>query len=75
MIATAQIKTQYLDRIAVCFTSPEQISYTSFDVVRKPKTINYPTLKPERRDQYTANFIDPNDDIVVCSYIKAKRLK
>ena len=47
------------DAIKIGIASPEMIRGWSFGEVRKPETINYRTLKPERDGLYCEKIFGP----------------
>ena len=60
--------------LRISLASPDDIRSWSFGEVRKPETINYRTLKPERDGLFCAKiFGPPNDFECLCG--KYKRLK
>ncbi len=60
--------------IKVGLASPEQIRKWSFGEVKKPETINYRTLKPERDGLFCEKIFGPTKDYE-CSCGKYKRLR
>ena len=50
------------DAIKISVASPEQIREWSYGEVRKPETINYRTLKPERDGLYCERIFGPTKD-------------
>ncbi len=50
------------DAIRLGIASPEQISAWSFGEVKKPETINYRTLKPERDGLFCERIFGPTKD-------------
>ena len=60
--------------IKVGLASPEQIRSWSFGEVKKPETINYRTLKPERDGLFCEKIFGPTKDYE-CSCGKYKRLR
>ena len=60
--------------IQIGLLSPEKIRAMSFGEVRKPETINYRTLKPERDGLFCARIFGPIKDYE-CLCGKYKRLK
>ena len=50
------------DAIKIGIASPEMIREWSFGEVKKPETINYRTLKPERDGLYCERIFGPNKD-------------
>jgi len=62
------------DAIRIGLASPEKIRSWSFGEVKKPKTINYRTFKPERDGLFCAKIFGPVKDYE-CLCGKYKRLK
>ncbi len=62
------------DAIKVSLASPEKIRSWSYGEVKKPETINYRTLKPERDGLFCAKIFGPMKDYE-CLCGKYKRLK
>ncbi len=60
--------------IKIGIASPEQIRSWSFGEVKKPETINYRTLKPERDGLFCEKIFGPTKDYE-CSCGKYKRLR
>ena len=57
-------------------TSPEQIKAWSYGEVKKPETINYRTLKPERDGLFCAKIFGPTTDYeCLCGKYKKMRFK
>ena len=52
------------DAIKIGIASPEMIRKWSFGEVKKPETINYRTLKPERDGLYCEKIFGPQKDWV-----------
>ena len=50
------------DAIKIGIASPEMIRSWSFGEVKKPETINYRTLKPERDGLYCEKIFGPTKD-------------
>jgi DNA-directed RNA polymerase subunit beta' len=65
---------QEFDQIKIGLISPEKIRANSYGEVRKPETINYRTLKPERDGLFCAKIFGPIKDYE-CLCGKYKRLK
>ncbi len=63
-----------LDSIQIGMASPEQILKWSYGEVRKPETINYRTLKPERDGLFCERIFGPTKDWE-CNCGKYKRIK
>ena len=64
----------HFDVIKISVASPEKIRSWSFGEVKKPETINYRTLKPERDGLFCAKIFGPIKDYE-CLCGKYKRLK
>ena len=47
------------ESIKIGLASPEQIREWSYGEVKKPETINYRTLKPERDGLFCERILDP----------------
>ncbi|MBQ2921309.1 MAG: DNA-directed RNA polymerase subunit beta', partial [Oscillospiraceae bacterium] len=62
------------DAIKIGIASPEMIREWSFGEVKKPETINYRTLKPERDGLYCEAIFGPNKDWE-CHCGKYKKIK
>ncbi|MBO8136892.1 MAG: DNA-directed RNA polymerase subunit beta' [Desulfotomaculum sp.] len=62
------------DRIRIGLASPEQIRAWSSGVVKKPETINYRTLKPERDGLFCERIFGPTRDWE-CHCGKYKRVR
>ena len=62
------------DSISICIASPEVIRRWSHGEVRKPETINYRTLKPEKDGLFCEKIFGPTRDWE-CSCGKYKRIK
>ena len=60
--------------IKISIASPEQIREWSYGEVKKPETINYRTLKPERDGLYCEKIFGPTKDYE-CACGKYKRLR
>ncbi len=60
--------------IKISIASPEQIREWSYGEVKKPETINYRTLKPERDGLFCEKIFGPTKDFE-CSCGKYKRLR
>jgi len=65
---------QEFDRIKIGLSSPEKIRANSYGEIKKPETINYRTLKPERDGLFCAKIFGPIKDYE-CLCGKYKRLK
>ena len=50
------------DSMRIGLASPEQIRNWSYGEVRKPETINYRTLKPEREGLFCEKIFGPTRD-------------
>ena len=64
----------YFDRIRIGLASPEQIRAWSSGEVKKPETINYRTLKPEREGLFCEKIFGPTRDWE-CHCGKYKRVR
>src|SRR5437588_7958750 len=53
---------QVFDQIRISMASPEQILSWSYGEVKKPETINYRTLKPERDGLFCERIFGPAHD-------------
>ena len=62
------------DAIRIGIASPEMIRSWSFGEVKKPETINYRTLKPERDGLYCEKIFGPTKDWE-CHCGKYKKIK
>ena len=62
------------DAIKIGIASPDMIRNWSFGEVKKPETINYRTLKPERDGLYCEKIFGPNKDWE-CNCGKYKKIK
>ena len=62
------------DSIKIGLASPEQIRSWSYGEVKKPETINYRTLKPERDGLFCERIFGPNKDWE-CHCGKYKRIR
>ena len=62
------------DAIKIGIASPEMIRQWSYGEVKKPETINYRTLKPERDGLYCERIFGPNKDWE-CHCGKYKKIK
>lgn len=65
---------QVFDSIKIGLASPEQIREWSYGEVKKPETINYRTLKPERDGLFCERIFGPTKDWE-CHCGKYKRLR
>ena len=70
----AQGAPDEFDSLRIGLASPEMIRSWSFGEVKKPETINYRTLKPERDGLFCARIFGPTKDYE-CLCGKYKRLK
>ncbi len=68
------IEVNNINGIKIGIASPEKIREWSFGEVKKPETINYRTLKPERDGLYCEKIFGPSKDYE-CSCGKYKRLR
>ena len=62
------------DAIKIGIASPEMIRQWSYGEVKKPETINYRTLKPERDGLYCERIFGPTKDWE-CHCGKYKKIK
>src|ERR1041384_8489790 len=62
------------DQIRIALASPEKIRSWSFGEIKKPETINYRTVKPERDGLFCARIFGPVKDYE-CICGKYKRMK
>ena len=58
----AQTKTEEFDAIKIALASPDMIRSWSFGEVKKPETINYRTLKPEKDGLFCEKIFGPSKD-------------
>jgi DNA-directed RNA polymerase subunit beta' len=65
---------KYFNRIRLGLASPDDIQSWSYGEVRKPETINYRTLKPEKDGMFCCRTFGPIKDYE-CLCGKYKRLK
>ena len=70
----SQGSVEDFDSLRIGLTSPDMIRSWSFGEVKKPETINYRTLKPERDGLFCARIFGPVKDYE-CLCGKYKRLK
>ena len=68
------IDANIIKGIKIGIASPEKIRSWSFGEVKKPETINYRTLKPERDGLFCEKIFGPSKDFE-CSCGKYKRLR
>ena len=68
------IEVNNIKGIKIGIASPEKIRSWSYGEVKKPETINYRTLKPERDGLYCEKIFGPSKDYE-CSCGKYKRLR
>lgn len=73
-LLNAQTNKEDFDAIKMALASPDMIRSWSFGEVKKPETINYRTLKPEREGLFCARIFGPIKDYE-CICGKYKRLK
>ena len=57
-----QTQTQYINRIKISLSSPEDILAKSSGEVTKPETINYRTYKPEAGGLFCERVFGPTKD-------------
>ena len=62
MIETNNGNKFAFDAIKIGMASPEQIREWSYGEVKKPETINYRTLKPEKDGLYCERIFGPTKD-------------
>ncbi len=74
MFRQAQGQVEEFDSLRIGLASPDMIRSWSFGEVKKPETINYRTLKPERDGLFCARIFGPAKDYE-CLCGKYKRLK
>ena len=68
------IEVNNVKGIKIGIASPEKIRSWSYGEIKKPETINYRTLKPERDGLYCEKIFGPSKDYE-CSCGKYKRLR
>ena len=68
------MENNVFDSIKIDLASPEQIRNWSYGEVKKPETINYRTLKPERDGLYCERIFGPTKDWE-CHCGKYKRIR
>src|SRR5574344_1480582 len=68
------IEVNKIDALKIGIASPEKIREWSYGEVKKPETINYRTLKPERDGLFCEKIFGPTKDFE-CSCGKYKRVK
>ena len=68
------IDVNKIDAIKIGIASPDKIREWSYGEVKKPETINYRTLKPERDGLFCEKIFGPTRDFE-CSCGKYKRIK
>ena len=56
------MENNVFDSIKIGLASPDQIRKWSYGEVKKPETINYRTLKPERDGLYCERIFGPTKD-------------
>ena len=56
------MENNVFDSIKIGRASPDQIRKWSYGEVKKPETINYRTLKPERDGLYCERIFGPTKD-------------
>ena len=74
LFRAAQNTPEEFDRLQIGLAKPDKIRSWSFGEVKKPETINYRTLKPERDGLFCARIFGPVKDYE-CLCGKYKRLK
>ena len=65
---------EHFDSIKIGLASPEMVKSWSFGEVKKPETINYRTLRPERDGLFCEKIFGPQRDFE-CACGKYKRVK
>ncbi len=73
-VAVHGLDARTFDRMQIKMASPEQILEWSYGEVRKPETINYRTLKPERDGLFCERIFGPTKDWE-CHCGKYKRVR
>ena len=68
------IEVNKINALKIGIASPEKIREWSYGEVKKPETINYRTLKPERDGLFCEKIFGPSKDYE-CSCGKYKRLR
>src|SRR5574344_160218 len=68
------IEVNKIDALKIGIASPEKIREWSYGEVKKPETINYRTLKPERDGLFCEKIFGPTKDFE-CSCGKYKRVR
>ena len=68
------MENNVFDSIKIALASPDQIRNWSYGEVKKPETINYRTLKPERDGLYCERIFGPTKDWE-CHCGKYKRIR
>ena len=68
------IEVNKFDALKIGIASPEKIREWSYGEVKKPETINYRTLKPERDGLFCEKIFGPSKDFE-CSCGKYKRVR
>ena len=61
-VAVHGLDARRFDRMQIKMPSPEQILEWSYGEVKKPETINYRTLKPERDGLFCERIFGPTKD-------------
>ena len=61
-VAVHGLDARRFDRMQIKMASPEQILEWSYGEVKKPETINYRTLKPERDGLFCERIFGPTKD-------------
>ncbi len=73
-VAVQGLDARRFDRMQIKMASPEQILEWSYGEVKKPETINYRTLKPERDGLFCERIFGPTKDWE-CHCGKYKRIR
>ncbi|MDR1521429.1 MAG: DNA-directed RNA polymerase subunit beta' [Streptococcaceae bacterium] len=68
------IDVNKFESMQICLASPEKVRSWSFGEVKKPETINYRTLKPEREGLFDERIFGPVKDWE-CACGKYKRIR
>ena len=68
------MENNVFDSIKIGLASPEQIRAWSYGEVKKPETINYRTLKPERDGLYCERIFGPTK-VWECHCGKYKKIR
>ena len=63
------MENKEFDSIKIGLASPDQIRAWSYGEVKKPETINYRTLKPERDGLFCERIFGPTKDWATLSWL------